>query len=116
MPAPKVAISREQGGTRAAFAIQQQTQKVATQANNVRPGMITVKDLIFVVGTNTYAIHGLGRIPQGYAIVNIRPHPTIAATGAQGAQRNLTTDPTNDETKALSLGPWQPFLADVEVW
>lgn len=117
MPTAKVAIAIEHDGTRQGRAVQDQTRKVAQQANSVRPGMRTIQNLLFVPGTVTYVTHGLKQVPSGYAIVNIRPHPTTAATAAQGAQRNgQAQDPANDETKTLSLGPWQPFLADVEVW
>ena len=86
----------------------------ARSINNLpRQGQVTIYDQRFVVGTNTIVIHGLGRQPKGYALVNIRPDPTqAAATSTQGAQRNLTAD----DSKTISLGPFQPFLADVEVW
>lgn len=114
MVAPRVAVVREQVGTRVGDSMQRQTAKVAAAVGNLpRQGQVTIYDQRFVIGTNTIVIHGLGRQPKGYALVNIRPDPTQSApTGAQGAQRNSTSD----DSQTISLGPFQPFLADVEVW
>lgn len=110
----RVPIRREITKDRATQKLQQNAA-AATQAINALPrkGQVTIYDQRFVVGTNTIVIHGLGRQPKGYALVNIRPDPTQAApTGTQGAQRNLTTD----DSQTISLGPFQPFIADIEVW
>lgn len=95
-------------GSQAASTVNQQS---------ILPGVL-IKDMRFVVGKNTYVNHGLGRVPNGYILCNVRADPTqSAATGAQGCQRNSASqDPSNNERFTLSLGPWQPFLADVWVY
>jgi len=114
MVAHRVAVVREQVGTRVGDSMQRQTAKVAAAVGSLpRQEQVTIRDQRFVVGTNTIVIHGLGRQPKGYALVNKRPDPTqAAATAAQDAQRNATSD----DSQTISLGPFQPFLADVEVW
>ena len=113
-----IPVLRQPGAAKTTHVdIQRQTQSAGAQAAAVlnaqpRQNPVTIYNQRFVVGTNTIVIHGLGRTPKGYALVNKRADPTqAAATAAQDAQRNV-----QDDTNTLSLGPFQPFLADVEVW
>lgn len=114
-----IPVLRQSGAVKTTHVdLQRQTQSAgakAAAALNAQPRQQpkTIYNQRFVPGTATIVIHGLGKAPKGYSLVNIRPDPTQAgATAAQGAQRNTTTD----DTQTISLGPWQPFLADVEVW
>lgn len=114
----RVPIAREITRTRQGDKIQTNAAKTARAFNaNPHNAAVTIYGVIFKPGTNTYVAHGLGRTPVGYAWVNYRKDPAQAnPTGPFGCERNTTDDPSNDETRTLSLGPWQPGIADVEVW
>jgi hypothetical protein len=110
-----VRIARQQTTDRNTNDAQTQTQRIATaQAQFPIGGGNLILNQRFVVGKNTYVSHQLQRIPKGYILCNIQADPTqAAATAAAGCQRNTTADPSNNEKFTLSLGPFQPFLADV---
>lgn len=109
MPAPKVAISREHLGTRASFAMQQQTQKTAAALNlfPLQPGVI-VTGVACSVGPVITVVHGLGRVPKGWYPVRLYGYVsgTVALVEA-GASPDKTT---------LSLGAQGSFTADIWVF
>lgn len=113
MPAPKVAISREHLGTRASFAMQQQTQKTAQQANRrvIPADAVIVTGFTFGSGTATLVQHGLGRVPAGWMMVAPRNFVSgvIAFTQVISAG-----DP--DLKFVLVLHGQGVFDADVMVW
>lgn len=113
----RVPVLREITKDRQGDKIQQNAALAARAMNaiGIVPGNL-VTDQLFAFGVNTYVKHGLGRVPKGYILCNVRPHPTIAPTGAAGCQRNTTSDPQNNEKLMLSLGPFVPFMADVWVY
>jgi len=109
MAAPRVAVVREQVGTRVGDSMQRQTAKVATAVNGMpfQPG-VRITGVACTVGPVIQVIHGLGRVPKGW--FPVRLYGFVSGTVA------LVEAGSAPDAQILSLGAQGSFTADIWVF